>query len=282
MSDKMMSKWGAIIKEHYLESISLMPEHRVIGVFCQGSQNYGLEDEKSDMDTKCLYIPSFQDYAVGNEVGNGNYTHYRENKEHIVFIDIRSFVNKHLQLGSPNFVELLFAKVQYINPIYQEVWDELVAKREEIARYNPQMMIKSMLRMIQNKAGNLAAKKTYPTRMYMVEKLQYDPKELSHEIRMYYMLNSYIQGESYDYCLRESYGTNKDFIIQLKRGVDLTYEEALQIGNQYSADSQAVANSYLRLKPYWRRNEELHAYMKQVLLKIMKIGIKNEVSSWEE
>ena len=29
------------IKEHYTEALEMFPESRIVGIFCQGSQNYG-------------------------------------------------------------------------------------------------------------------------------------------------------------------------------------------------------------------------------------------------
>lgn len=41
----------------YVESLG----YKVLGVFLQGSQNYGLAYEGSDIDTKCIVLPSFED-----------------------------------------------------------------------------------------------------------------------------------------------------------------------------------------------------------------------------
>lgn len=35
------------VKEHYEEALTMFPENRIVGVFYQGSANYGLDYEKS-------------------------------------------------------------------------------------------------------------------------------------------------------------------------------------------------------------------------------------------
>ena len=74
------------IKEHYEESLLHFPEERIIGIFCQGSQNYGLDYELSDLDTKLIIAPTLDQIAF-NESPIST-THVRENNEHIDFKDI--------------------------------------------------------------------------------------------------------------------------------------------------------------------------------------------------
>lgn len=46
--------WKDKIQPHYEDALAQFPQDRIIGVFCQGSQNYNLSDEKSDLNLKCL------------------------------------------------------------------------------------------------------------------------------------------------------------------------------------------------------------------------------------
>ena len=47
------------VKEHYEEAQSL--GHEVLVCALQGSQNYGLDYEGSDIDTKCIVLPTLED-----------------------------------------------------------------------------------------------------------------------------------------------------------------------------------------------------------------------------
>ena len=51
----------ARLKEHYAAAAAIIPKDRILGIFLQGSQNYGMATEKSDVDTKCIILPSFED-----------------------------------------------------------------------------------------------------------------------------------------------------------------------------------------------------------------------------
>ena len=270
------------IQEHWEEAISLYPKDRIVGIFCQGSQNYNLNDENSDMDSKCLVCPSIEDFYKGKEMGRGNFTHYRENSEHIVFTDVRGYAG-HLKSGSPNFVELLFSKAFIVNPMYADLWEKLISRREEIARYNSNMAIKSMNRMIQSKSGNLAAKKTYPTRMYILEDLDYDPKELSHEIRVYYLLKDFIEGKSFQDCLlgiketEEETTKNRQHIIDLKRNPTYNYKEAVEIGKEYAMQANELQKEWMSANPYWYGNEEISNLIDNTIKEMMERSVRKEL-----
>ena len=49
----------AKVQEHYDEALKYFPEDRIVGIFAQGSPNYGLDYEDSDVDTKLIVLPTF-------------------------------------------------------------------------------------------------------------------------------------------------------------------------------------------------------------------------------
>ena len=51
------------VREHYEVAKTLIPEDRIVGVFLYGSQNYNMDGPNSDVDTKCLVVPSFEEIA---------------------------------------------------------------------------------------------------------------------------------------------------------------------------------------------------------------------------
>ena len=58
-----------------------------VGLFLQGSQNYNLDYEGSDIDTKAIMLPSFSDFVLNAKPLST--THIMENNEHVDFKDIR-------------------------------------------------------------------------------------------------------------------------------------------------------------------------------------------------
>ena len=92
------------VKEHYQDACKQYPEHRIIGVFYQGSGNYGLDYEGSDVDTKCVLSPSLKELAESKPTST---TYIRDNDEHIDFKDIRVMLET-FKKENLNFLEILY------------------------------------------------------------------------------------------------------------------------------------------------------------------------------
>lgn len=184
------------IKEHYDEALNYFEESRIVGIFCQGSQNYGLDYEKSDIDTKLIVLPSFDDIVFNRKPVST--THICENEEHIDFKDLRLYMQT-FRKQNLNFLEILFTDFKIVNPQYEKFWNKLVANREAIARYNPYQAIKSMKGIAMEKYH--AMEHPYPSKLDIIEKYGYDGKQVHHLIRVEDYIERYIAGESYESCL---------------------------------------------------------------------------------
>ena len=79
-----------MIEKHIMEATSMFPESRIVGVFLQGSQNYGLNTKDSDVDTKCILVPTFNDIALNKKPIST--THVLDNNEHLDLKDIRLYI----------------------------------------------------------------------------------------------------------------------------------------------------------------------------------------------
>ena len=69
------------VERHYQEALTLFPADRIVGVFLQGSQNYGLDYEGSDIDTKCIVLPTLEDLIFNRKPVST--THVLPNEEHL-------------------------------------------------------------------------------------------------------------------------------------------------------------------------------------------------------
>ena len=191
--EKIMSR----LREHYEEALEYFDESRIVGIFLQGSQNYGLDYEGSDIDTKLIVLPSFEDIAFNKKPVST--THVRANEEHIDFKDLRLYMQT-FRKQNLNFLEILFTEFKILNPQYEEMWNVLVENRERIARYNEFQAIKSMKGIAMEKYH--AMKHPYPSKMAIIEAHGYDGKQVHHLIRVEDYIERYISGESYESCLR--------------------------------------------------------------------------------
>ena len=54
------------LNEHWEESLESFDVSRILGLFLQGSQNYGLDYENSDVDTKLIVLPTLDEIAFKN------------------------------------------------------------------------------------------------------------------------------------------------------------------------------------------------------------------------
>lgn len=104
-----------------------------VGIFLQGSQNYKLDYEGSDVDSKLIVLPSFEDFVLNRKPYS--YTHIMENDEHVDVKDIRLMFDC-FRKQNINFVEILFTKYRILNPKYASLFQPVLDSRELIGRYN--------------------------------------------------------------------------------------------------------------------------------------------------
>ena len=181
------------IMEHWRDAVKLYLKERIIALVLQGSQNYGLDDAESDVDTKLLLVPTLDEIIFNKKPVST--THVRENDEHIDAKDIRLYWQC-FRKGNPNFVEVLFTDYYIVNPMYADLWEEMRDTREQVARVNPLVACKAMMGMVQEKYH--AMEHRCPSRAEIVDKFGYDPKQLQHLIRMADFLEQYVNNvESY-------------------------------------------------------------------------------------
>lgn len=187
--------------EHYDRGVELYGESRIVGLFLQGSQNYGLDYEGSDIDTKLILTPTLEDIIFNRRPIST--THVMENEEHLDAKDIRLYIQT-FRKQNLNFLEILFTEFKIVNPQYEKMWNVLVEHREEIARYNEYQAIKSMKGIAMEKYH--AMKHPYPSKLALIEDHGYDGKQVHHLIRVEDYIDRYIRGHSYESCLKPSHG----------------------------------------------------------------------------
>ena len=117
-----------------------IPTCRIIGIFLRGSQNYGLANENSDVDSVVLVFPSKEDFIMNKQAIN--YT-IDDGDNKIQVLDIRLFFHQ-LRKSSPNCLELMFTKYYHLNLDYSLFWENIVSKREEIAYLDKNRLMQSL------------------------------------------------------------------------------------------------------------------------------------------
>lgn len=254
------------VEEHMREALQFFPQSRIIGIFLQGSQNYGLDIEESDVDTKLIVTPTFKEIAFNHKPHST--THIRENEEHIDFKDVRLMLQT-FRKQNLNFVEILFTPYKIENRLYQEQWDRLVQEREAIAHYSPYNAVKTMKGIALEKYH--AMEHEYPSKKMVLAKYGYDPKQLHHLIRVQEYIKRYIAGEKYEDCLRSNM---PEYLKDVKKGL-YSLDAARAVAAAAIKDVVSTADVFCEKtsKAIDPRIEEL---LNDVQYHIMEIAIKEE------
>ena len=259
------------MREHYERGVELYGESRIVGLFLQGSQNYGLDYEGSDIDTKLILTPTIEDIIFNRKPVST--THVMENEEHLDAKDIRLYIQT-FRKQNLNFLEILFTEFKIVNPQYEKMWNVLVEHREEIARYNEFQAIKSMKGIAMEKFH--AMEHPYPSKLDILAKWGYDPKQLHHLLRVEEYIGRYIDGEKYEDCLRPHC---PEYLVSVKRGrYDLN--TARVIGKTAIENVIRIADAFAETvenigKP------EVDAILNGVQRDIMKFAIATELAEDE-
>lgn len=243
-------------------------------VIClQGSQNYGIADEESDIDSKCLIIPTAEELIFNKKPIS--HTLIMENDEHCDVKDIREYF-KIVRKSNINFVEIFFTDWYIVNPRYADLWEELRENAEIIARINPYRACAAMRGMAYEKYH--ALEHEYPSRMHMIEKFGYDPKQLSHLLRIEYFLNNFLWRMPYRECIHLS-GSNKDKIYEVKRNGWNENKEHCSYKEKAETTLAHIDRMYEEAQRIWEDKERPIAaeYLDTTLWEVMKRELREEL-----
>ena len=226
------------LKEHYNEALEYFPQDRIVGIFLQGSQNYQMDTENSDIDTKLIVLPTFEDICFNRKPVST--THIRENNEHIDFKDIRLMFQT-FRKQNLNFIEILFTKYKILNPLYELNWNRLVAENERIAHYSPYRAVATMKGIALEKYH--AMEHPYPSKIDIIEKYGYDNKQLHHLTRVSLFLADYIEDWPYKSCLHLVDDSTNEVVTKEKL-IFRDIKEAREIANNCKDYVSNLADKY--------------------------------------
>ena len=255
------------LKDHYEEAKTLISDSHIVGVFLQGSQNYGLDYEGSDIDTKCIITPTFEEIALAKKPIST--THIRDNDEHIDLKDIRLYFQT-FRKQNLNFLEILFTPYFIINDSFLPSWKKLVKNNEAIAHYDRVRSVKSMMGIASEKY--FAMEHRYPSRIEWLDKFGYDPKQLSHLLRIEEYLQRYLAQEPYKDCLLSK---QADYLKAVKLGLhNLT--EAREIAKKSYNNIHSICDDFIEKNKNTPINSEINILLDDVAYQIMKISVETD------
>lgn len=253
--------------EHYSDSLETFDAKNIVGLWLQGSQNYGLATETSDIDTKLLVTPTLYDLATNKKPVSTTYI--RKNNEHIDFKDIREYIQL-FRKQNMNFLEILFTDYYIINEHYEEQWNRLVRYREEIARMNPLRNIKSMYGLASQKFH--ALEHPYESKKEILERYGYDPKQLHHILRVEDFMEQYINDVPYKDCLKP---LEVEWLLKIKKGY-YNLEEARHLAQKSMRHIEQMKNDF-EFGAKEKEDEVIKELLENVQYEMLKISLLLEV-----
>ena len=254
--------------EHYTKNFS----NEWVGIFLQGSQNYGLDYEGSDVDTKIIVLPKFEDIVLNRSPIST--TSILPNNEHLDVKDIRLMFNC-FRKQNINFLEILFTDYFILNPIYEDQFRTVLDFREEIARYDYQAAANCMQGTILSKRKLLT--KDTPAAHDVIVKYGYDGKQLHHMERVLEFFHKFRDGLPYEDCLASS---QREYLISLKKH-EMSTEKAVQRADEIVQEIERDVLAFLK-ECTVRKNDYLDDVLEDVLKSILKKCILREISEEEK
>jgi len=238
--------------------------YRPVGVFVYGAQNYQMDTEKSDIDTKAIVLPRFDDIVDLKDWVSKDYTRDEDGGKMDVK-DIRLMFDSYKKQNI-NFLETLFTKYRYIDRNYISVWEGMIEKnREKIARYNPRKSILSMYGNMKTKYKSMLHKA--PHNEEDIDKYGYGLKDFHHIARLYDFINRYIDGtESYEEILIPKH---KELLISYKTTA-LPLNEAKELVEGMITKTEERVNEKVeewKALPVDKEVEELFTRVQRMLIK---------------
>lgn len=254
------------VENHYNTLVEL--GYNVVGVFLYGSQNYKLDYENSDVDTKAIVLPTLDDIVLNKQpisttidMGNNNLCDIK---------DIRKMFDC-FKKQNINFIELLFTDYYILNKEYDFLYTPMLENAEIIARYNNYASLNCMCGMALEKYNALTH--PYPSIKDKIERYGYDNKQLHHIERIKEFIQRYINGEKYKDILIPN---DKEKLLNIKKSYIYSLEEAKTMAKESCDYIKNVKDDYMNCNDILV-NKDVEELMIDVCTKIIKKSIIKEI-----
>lgn len=119
------------VQRHYEVLLTRFHKSQILGIFYQGSGNYGADEESSDIDSWAVIIPNSheQESSLGT-------IHLEDTNEVIWVVDLNTHLNGLLS-SDPDYLNSLYTKYYIVNQLYQQEWKEIKSCAELFAKNMP-------------------------------------------------------------------------------------------------------------------------------------------------
>ena len=232
-----------VLQRNFRYFVEMFPDKRPFFISLLGSQNYHLDDEKSDIDCRLVFIPSLKD-LVFNECKSKTID---TNDGILSIMSIQDFFFC-LKKQNFNMVESIYSQYIFCNDYYQDEFQKLKNNREAISHYNIEASAKNLFGCIGQQ-------------LKLLEKSDFsnekDSKTLASAMRLINLLEFYLKDHTYDECIFNS--SDPSFIKQVKRGM-FTKSELRQYFYESKIVLRELDDLFQELKPTLDVRNNLTSY----------------------
>lgn len=194
--------------------------YNVLGVYLKGSQNYNLQDEDSDIDVHVICAPTIEDIRLGF---NTKKIEFEQGQ--VVINSIYDFT-KIAYKGNPAWIEMIHTDY-FIGLDLKSILGDL--KINTSALYG----------MMLEKKKSLT--KEYPSKVDIIKKFGYDPKQYHHIVRLDDLLTKLIEKRNVR-CISYK-GDERTFMLDIKRNMHpMGLEYVMNWCERIVSDARDVVN----------------------------------------
>lgn len=255
-----------------LDWLKLNTKHKVFIVIVRGSTNYGLdiysEEYMSDIDVVALVIPSLDDILRGKSMVS--HTYVMDDNSHIDVKDIRLMKEMWIK-SNPSYLELLSSKFFLAGDNkYDEYIKKLHDHADDIENINFDRFLSATKGMIMEKRKALCH--PYPTIKEKIDKYGWDGKQLSHMLRLLYILEDMlVSNKKYN----ESIIVDDIFIKTLLNMIKLnkipyTKDEAVEMSDVIVSKSGELVEQYRKENGKKELNKETEKWLDNFIISVVK------------
>lgn len=263
INNRLLEHWNYANKDYNIWFLALY-----------GSQNYGLDTNRSDVDTKGLVIPSFKQFARTKSTINSVIV--TDRNEHVEIKDCYSMIDNFWKQNI-NFLEILFGEHVILNEDYLEEWQKLVNLREEIARFDELKAIKAMAGMAKQKFEHLST--PHESVKHLIEAYGYDGKQLSNIMRLNNFMYNYIKGLSFEECLTKHFPYNRDLLMMAKTQM-FDYDTAKRMAELTTISMNNIVDDCIKTRTF-TKNEKVKKEVEEIVYSVYEKSIRKELSIGE-
>lgn len=162
-------------------------KYNVAFLTLQGSQNYDMDTNKSDVDAKCFVVPSLEDMIANKQPVSKT---YRMDDNSLIDVKDIRLLPELLYKCNPAYIETLYTEYFITNNQYHRVptlllKSQLKELREEICNRDIMRMMNALKGLVHQKQKHMERETEATARD--IEIYGYTPKDLHHLIRCAYM-----------------------------------------------------------------------------------------------